>query len=38
MKTFKNIIFILCVCSLCSKVVLHTWHHFHPAPAVVVGP
>lgn len=38
MKTFKNVIFILCVCSLCSKAVMHTWRHFNPAPVAIVGP
>jgi hypothetical protein len=31
MKTLKNIFLILCVLSLCSKVTLHTYRHFHPA-------
>jgi len=38
MKTFKSIVFILCVCSLCSKAVLHTYRHFNPAPVAAVGP
>ena len=38
MKTFKNVIFILCVCSLCSKAVMHTYRHFNPAPVAIVGP
>jgi hypothetical protein len=38
MKIVKNVIFILCVCSLCSKAVMHTYRHFNPAPATVVGP
>jgi hypothetical protein len=37
-KTLKNILFILCVCSLCSKAVMHTYRHFHPAPTAIVGP
>ena len=38
MKTVRNVIFILCVCSLCSKAIMHTYRHFNPAPATVVGP
>ena len=38
MKTFKNVIMILCVCSLCSKVVVHTYRHFNPSPPPIVGP
>ncbi len=38
MKILKNIVLVLCVCSLCSKVVVHTYRHFHPAPAEIVGP
>jgi len=38
MKTFRNIVFILCVCSLCSKAVMHTYRHFHPPAAAIVGP
>jgi hypothetical protein len=38
MKTIKNIFFIVCVCGLCSKAVVHTYRHFQPAPAEIVGP
>lgn len=38
MKTFRNIIFILCVCSVCSKAAMHTYRHFYPAPVAIVGP
>ncbi len=38
MKMFKNVIFILCVCSLCSKAVIYTYRHFNPAPVAVTGP
>jgi hypothetical protein len=38
MKTFKNIVLILCLSSLCSKAVVLTYRHFHPAPVAVVGP
>ncbi len=38
MKTIKNIFFIVCVCGLCSKVVMHTYRHFQPPPVTIVGP
>ena len=38
MKTIKNILLILGVCSLCSKAVVHTWRHFNPPPPPIVGP
>ena len=38
MKTIKNIILILGVCSLCSKAVVHTCRHFNPPPPPIVGP
>ena len=38
MKTFKNIIFVLCVCGLCSKAVMHTYRHFNPLAVAIVGP
>jgi hypothetical protein len=39
MKTFKNIVFILALCSLCSKAILHTYRHFSlPPPATIIGP
>jgi hypothetical protein len=38
MKILKNIVLVLCVCSLCSKVVVNSWRHFHPAPAPIIGP
>jgi hypothetical protein len=38
MKILKNIVLVLCVCSLCSKAVMHTWRHFHPLPAPIIGP
>ena len=37
-KTLKNIALILCVCSLCSKALIHTYRHFCPPPAAIVGP
>jgi hypothetical protein len=37
MKTLKNIFLILCLLSLCSKVTLHTYRHFHPAPVTAVA-
>jgi hypothetical protein len=30
MKTFNNLIFILCVFSLCSKAAQHIYRHFNP--------
>ena len=30
MKTIRNIILILGVCLLCSKLVVHTYRHFNP--------
>ncbi len=38
MKILKNVVLVLCVCSLCSKVVVHTYRHFQPTPATIVGP
>jgi hypothetical protein len=38
MKTFKNIVFVLALCSLCSKAILHTYRHFNPPPAILIGP
>ncbi len=38
MKIVKNVVLVLCVCSLCSKAVMHTYRHLHPAPAAIVGP
>jgi hypothetical protein len=39
MKTFKNIVFILALCSLCSKAILHTYRHFSlPPPAIAISP
>jgi hypothetical protein len=38
MKIFKNIVLVLCVCSLCSKVVVHSYRHFHPSPTPIIGP
>ena len=37
MKMFKNIIFVPCVCGLCSKAVMHTYRHFNPPAAAIVG-
>jgi len=37
-KTLKNIALILCVCSLCSKALIHTYRHFYPPAAAIVGP
>jgi hypothetical protein len=38
MKIVKNTLLVLCVCSLCSKAVVHTYRHFHPTQTEVVGP
>jgi hypothetical protein len=38
MKIVKNVLLVLCVCSLCSKAVVHTYRHFHSEPATIVGP
>jgi hypothetical protein len=38
MRTIKNIVFILCVLSVCSKVTLHTYRHFHPAVVTAAAP
>jgi hypothetical protein len=38
MKTIKKIILVLCVCGLCSKAVMHTYRHFNPPPAPIIGP
>jgi hypothetical protein len=38
-RTKMKIIFlVLAVCSLCSKVVVHTWRHFNPPPTPIIGP
>ena len=34
----KMILLILALCSLCSKVIVHTWRHFNPPPPAIVGP
>jgi len=34
----KTILLILVICSLCSKVVVHTYRHFNPPPPSIVGP
>jgi hypothetical protein len=33
-----NILFILVICSVCSKAVIHTYRHFYPPAAAIVGP
>jgi hypothetical protein len=38
MKTLRNILFILVICSVCSKAVIHTYRHFYPPAAAIVGP
>ena len=34
----KIILLVLVMCSLCSKVVVHTYRHFNPPPAPIIGP
>ena len=34
----KIIVLVLVMCSLCSKVVVHTYRHFNPPPAPIIGP
>ena len=31
MNILKNVVLVLCICSLCSKGVMHTYRHFEPA-------
>jgi hypothetical protein len=38
MKTLRNILFILVICRVCSKAVIHTYRHFYPPAAAIVGP
>jgi hypothetical protein len=38
MTTFKNIVIVLALCSLCSKAVMHTYRHFNPPQVTIVGP
>ncbi|WKA29622.1 hypothetical protein [Bradyrhizobium roseum] len=34
----KTLFLVLVLCSLCSKVAVHTYRHFNPPPAAIVGP
>ena len=34
----KIVFLALAVCSLCSKVVVHTYRHFNPLPPPIIGP
>jgi hypothetical protein len=34
----KTLLLVLVLCSLCSKVTVHTYRHFNPPPPVIVGP
>ena len=38
MSMIKKIGLILCICLLCTKVIVHTYRHFHPPAAVIIGP
>jgi Co/Zn/Cd efflux system component len=37
-KAAKTIFLVLAVCSLYSKVVVHTYRHFNPPPPPIIGP
>jgi hypothetical protein len=34
----KSLFLVLVLCSLCSKVTVHTYGHFNPPPPVIIGP
>jgi hypothetical protein len=34
----KCLFLVLALCSLCSKVTVHTYGHFNPPPPVIIGP
>jgi len=34
----KSLLLVLALCSLCSKVTVHTYGHFNPPPPVIIGP
>lgn len=34
----KTLFLVLVLCSLCSKVTVHTYGHFNPPPPVIIGP
>ena len=38
MSMIKKIGLILCLCLLCTKVIVHTYRHFHPPAAAIIGP
>jgi hypothetical protein len=38
MSMIKNIVLPLCLCLLRTKVIVHSYRHFHPPAAAIVGP
>ena len=34
----KSLLLVLALCSLCSKLTVHTYRHFNPPPPVIIGP
>jgi hypothetical protein len=34
----KCLFLVLALCSLCSKVTVHTYQHFNPLPPPIIGP
>jgi hypothetical protein len=34
----KSLFLVLALCSLCSKVTVHTYRHFNPPPPEIIGP
>ena len=34
----KTMFLVLVLCSLCSKVTVHTYRHFNPPPLTIIGP
>lgn len=37
-NALKHLLIIVCLCSACTRIAVHTYRHFHPHPAVVIGP
>ena len=38
MKTFKQVMCVVLLCSACVKVGVHTWRHFHPPAVTTTAP
>jgi hypothetical protein len=38
MSMIKNIVLILRLCHPCTKAIVHTYRHFHPPAAAIIGP